>query len=33
MYFAMADLVVVVDGKVGLDGLDLRRLEVGLGFE
>jgi hypothetical protein len=33
MYFAMADLVVVIGGKVVLEGLELRRLEVGLDFE
>jgi hypothetical protein len=33
MYFAMADLVVVADGKVVLEGLELRRLEIGLSFE
>jgi hypothetical protein len=33
MYFAMADLVVVIGGKAVLEGLGLRRLEVGLDFE
>jgi hypothetical protein len=33
MYFAMADLVVVVDGKVVLEEFGLRRLRFGLNFE